>query len=237
MSGEKYYFEEHPFDVIEMLDSKRDQAWEWIYLSKVDAIFKMLDLRKDSKVLDVGCGTGYASLRYDGFYNRGIEVVSTDVSKSEVNLGRRYARELDRPQEFLVGDGLSLPFKGNSFNAAFCINLLHHIEDHRSMIKEMARVACKVCCVEPNNLNPVHRRYQKTEVAKRAGDTKSFYLHELKNDFRYIGLKNIKTKRICCVYPKLSGKLLKFMIKVEPFLEITPILNLISGSLMICGEK
>lgn len=237
MQDEKYYFEEHPFDVIEMLDSKRNPAWEHIFISKVDAIFTMLDLGNCSKVLDVGCGTGYASLRYDGFFDRGIEVISTDIAKTEVNLGRRYARASGRHQEFLVGDALSLPFKTNSFDAAFCTGILHHIDDHRSVIKEMGRVAHKVCCVEPNNLNPRIRHYQKTEAAKRAGDTKAFYLRKLKNDFRSAGLRDIKTKRICFIYPTSNEKLLKFMVKIEPILEITPIVNLISGLLVVCGEK
>jgi len=32
MKSEKYYFEEHPFDIIEVLDSKKDPAWEYIYI-------------------------------------------------------------------------------------------------------------------------------------------------------------------------------------------------------------
>ena len=237
VTDEKYYFEEHPFDIVEQLDSKRNSVWEYIYISKVDAIFNMLNPQSGSKVLDVGCGTGYTSLRYDGFYNRGIKMTSIDISKTEVKMARRYAEESDRQQEFLAGNALSLPFKNNSFDAAFCINLLHHIDDHQLVIQEMGRVARKVCCVEPNNLNPMQRRYQKTEVAKKAGDTKAFYLRELKNDFRCAGLKNIRTRRIHCIYPKLSGKVLKFMIRVEPTLCRIPIINLISGSLVVCGEK
>jgi SAM-dependent methyltransferase len=237
MESEQYYFEEHPFDIIELLDSKRDPGWEYIYISKVDAIFKMLNLKNDSKVLDVGCGTGYASLRYNGFHDRGIEVISIDISKIEVKMAEQHAEESNKQKDFLLGDALSLPFKSNSFDAAFCISLLHHIKDHQSVIKEMGNVARKVCCVEPNNLNPIQRRYQKTEVAKRAGDTKAFYLCELKNNFRCAGLKNIRTRRIHCIYPKLRGNLLNVMIKAEPTLCRIPIINLISGSLVVCGEK
>ena len=147
----------------------------------MDAIFKMLNLKSDSKVLDVGCGTGYASLRYNGFQDRRIEVISIDISKIEVKMAKRYAEESSKQQEFLVGNALSLPFKNESFDAAFCNNLLHHLEDHLSVLKEMSRVARKVCCVEPNNLNPMQKRYQKTEGAKRAGDTKAFLLGELKS--------------------------------------------------------
>ena len=203
----------------------------------MDAIFKMLNLKSDSKVLDVGCGTGYASLRYNGFQDRRIEVISIDISKIEVKMAKRYAEESSKQQEFLVGNALSLPFKNESFDAAFCNNLLHHLEDHLSVLKEMSRVARKVCCVEPNNLNPMQKRYQKTEGAKRAGDTKAFLLGELKSDFRCAGLKNIRTRRIHCIYPRVSGNLLKFMISVEPTLCRIPVINLISGSLVVCGEK
>jgi ubiquinone/menaquinone biosynthesis C-methylase UbiE len=124
VKDEKYYFEGYPFDIIEVLDSKRNPASEYIYLLKVDAIFRMLNPQSGSKVLDVGCGTGYASLRYDGFYNREIEVISIDISKTEVKMAKRYAEESDKQQEFLAGNALSLPFKSKSFDAAFCIGLL-----------------------------------------------------------------------------------------------------------------
>jgi len=78
---------------------------------------------------------------------------------------------------------------------------------------------------------------EKTEYAELAGDTRSFSINELKQDFIYIGFKNINIKLINCIHPAFSGKLLQFMIKIEPLVEKIPILNLISGSIVIYGEN
>lgn len=187
-------------------------------------------------MLDVGCGTGYASLLHNGFNNMEVIVDSIDISKVSVKKGKNYSNDLNKFQEFILGSGLSLPFKDDSFNAAFCIGMLHHISDHILVIREMARVSHKVCCIEPNKLNPMVRRYQKTNAAKLAGDTKAFHLPQLVNDFKMAGLKNIKHLHLNCILP-MNNRLLNFMIKIEPVFQRTPFLNQISGSLLVYGEK
>lgn len=231
----EYYFDKHAYDVFERIIN--NPAWLHIHLSKVDSLIKALDLPSKSRVLDVGCGTGYASLLHNGFNNMGVLVDSIDISKASVKKGKNYSYNLNKFNEFILGSALRLPFKDNSFNAAYCIGMLHHISYHHLAIKEMARVSYKVCCIEPNNLNPMIRRYQKTEIAKRAGDTKAFLLSELVNDFKTAGLKNIKCAHLNCIFPTNNHLLLNFMIKTEPIFQRTPILNRISGSLLVYGEK
>jgi ubiquinone/menaquinone biosynthesis C-methylase UbiE len=234
----KYYFEEHPYDIIESLISEKTMpVIKHIHISKVDAIYKLLNPKKDFMVLDLGCGTGYASLMHEGFANNDLKVVSVDISKSGVSMGKKYSIKFGINRDFMVGDGTKLPFKNNSFDCVFCINLLHHIKNHQHTLNEMARVGKSVCCVEPNSMNPVQRRYQKTEIAKKAGDTKSFFLKELKKDFESSGLKNIKSRGIHYIYPTFKGKLFEFNVKLEPIIEKIPIINLISGSIVIYGEK
>lgn len=174
---------------------------------------------------------------YKKFLNSEIQIFSIDISRCSAQLGKKYAQQLGKDQEFIVGDASALPFKNKSFDYVYCINVLHHIKEHRNAINEMARIGIKVCCVEPNSMNPMQRRYQKTEHAKRAGDTKSFFLNELRNDFKFAGLRNIKSKRIHCIYPSFSGKILDLMIKIEPIIEKIPILNFIAGSVVIYGEN
>lgn len=231
------YFDDHPFDIVKLLDNGDNLALKHLYFSKVDAVFKLLDLSEGSRILDVGCGTGYATLKYDKFYNRKINVVGVDISDSSIKLAKEHALKLNRKYQFLTANATSLPFDDNSFNAAFCINLLHHIDDHVDALKEMARVAEKVCCVEPNDLNPLQRKYQKTEVAKMAGDTKAFNMANLVKDFKSVGLKNIKTMKIHFFHPNASGFMLKMMIHLEPILLKTPLISLMSGGLVVYGER
>ncbi len=231
------FFDSNPFDIVQLIDKGTNPALNHIYISKVDAVFKLLDLKEGSKVLDVGCGTGYASLSFNGFFDNKIDVVGVDISETSVKLANEYSKSLKRNYKFFMGNATNLPFKDNEFDAAFCICLLHHLENHVEGIYEMARVARKVCCVEPNNLNPLQRRYQKTEIAKKAGDTKAFYLNNLVKDFSTVGLENIKTSRLHFIPPNAKGIFLKSMIFAEPILLKTPVINQICGGLVVCGEK
>jgi len=98
----------------------------------------------------------------------------------------------------------------------------------------------KVCCVEPNKFNPVQRSFRRTEIAKISGEEKSFSASELRQLFKDAGLSEIKVKRVNFVRPKWEEKykrLTKFMCKIDPILEKISILNLIGGSLVVCGEK
>lgn len=231
------FFDNHPFDIVQLLEKGNRPVTKHIYISKVEAVFKLLNLNEGSKVLDVGCGTGYASLSYNGFFDNKINVIGVDISETSVKLANEYSKSLKRNYKFITANATDLPFEDNEFDAAFCICLLHHLENHLDAIKEMSRVAKRVCCVEPNTLNPFQRRYQKTEAAKKAGDTKAFYLTELVNDFQTAGLKEIKTSRLHFIYPNAKGIILKAMILTEPILLKAPIINQICGGLVVCGER
>lgn len=237
MKKDKYFFDVNPWDITSLINENRNPAQSYIELNKIDNIFKFLDMSPGSKVLDVGCGTGFASLIYPKFRSNDIKVKSIDISEESINLAKRYAQKMGIEQDFFIGDALNLPFKNDYFDGVFCSGLLHHINESKQAIKEMARVGLKVCCVEPNRINPRQIYYQRTDMAIKAGDTKAFFLRDLVNDFRYVGLTNIKTKRINFLLPTFDGKMLEIFIRSQPFFEKFPLINMISGSLVVCGEK
>jgi SAM-dependent methyltransferase len=91
------------------------------------------DLLLGRTVLDIGCGSGEASL---GLLERGAVPVSLDLTWSAV---RRLKQR--RPRlPVLQGDALHLPFRSASFDHAVSIGVLHHTPDWRRGIAEAARV-------------------------------------------------------------------------------------------------
>ena len=237
MENKEKYFDTYPYDITKAIKEEKNPAWSYINLNKVETVFQMLKLPKGSKVLDLGCGTGFASLIYPKFRLNGIEVISIDISAESIQLAKEYAKKNGINQTFMVGDAFNLPFVDDYFDGVFCIGLLHHIKEHKKVIKEMARVGQKVCCVEPNAINPHQILYQKTKSAKLAGDTKAFYLKGLFNDFNSVGLKNIETERINFILPSMHGKTLDSTIKLQSLINKIPILNYMCGSLAIYGDK
>ncbi len=87
-------------------------------------------------VLDVGCNTGYGTKRFLGVARR---VVGVDVSERAIEVARASASD-GRP-EFLVIDGLTLPFPDDSFDLVVSFQVIEHIEDPVPYLREIRRVA------------------------------------------------------------------------------------------------
>jgi SAM-dependent methyltransferase len=105
--------------------------------------------------LDVGCGTGLT----DSFLRETFaSIAGVDVSPKMVE----QARNANPGVDYEVYDGGRLPFDSASFDIAFAISVLHHVEpaDWRAFAEEIARVVRPgglVVVVEHNPLNPLTR--------------------------------------------------------------------------------
>jgi ubiquinone/menaquinone biosynthesis C-methylase UbiE len=82
-------------------------------------------------ILDIGCGTG----RYAGDWRARYVGVDTDASYLCFAANRYGGR-------FVRGDGARLPIRDGSFDAAYCVGVLHHLDDDQvgGMAMEMMRV-------------------------------------------------------------------------------------------------
>jgi SAM-dependent methyltransferase len=93
------------------------------------------------KVLDIGAGFGSFVL---AARRLGLDAVGIEIAKFEVEYARRrLQREKpdDDPQSvYLLGDGLALPFKVNTFDAVTLWNVLEHVADERNLLSESKRV-------------------------------------------------------------------------------------------------
>ncbi|MBI4709280.1 MAG: methyltransferase domain-containing protein [Candidatus Portnoybacteria bacterium] len=88
------------------------------------------------KVLDLGCGNGRLLELFKG---KAIEYTGLDNSEKLTEI----ARAKYPVQEFLVFDGLEIPFPDNHFDKIFCIAVLHHIPSRhlrQEFLKEAKRV-------------------------------------------------------------------------------------------------
>lgn len=75
-----------------------------------------------------------------GRNTRNIEKNRTDVVFSDISLNAmRAAEKKRRTASFVVLDAQKLPFKNNSIGSILCKDLLEHLPDDKSCIKEMER--------------------------------------------------------------------------------------------------
>lgn len=104
---------------------------------------------KTYSVLDIGCGNGVSTTNITGKFVVGVEL----SQKQMVRAKKRF-----KNTNFVVADARKLPFKSNTFDLIVAINLLHHVADPESILKESYRVLKKggrLLTVDPNLYNPI----------------------------------------------------------------------------------
>lgn len=95
---------------------------------------KALSPQADDWILDVGCGTGRYARRWRCRY------VGVDSNERYLAFARRQFGG-----RFLRGDGAQLAIRDGRVDAAFCVGVLHHLDDAAvgRMVREMLRV-CRI---------------------------------------------------------------------------------------------
>jgi SAM-dependent methyltransferase len=88
----------------------------------------------DLTVLDVGCGTGSTSVAFHKL--TGAAVWGVDKSGEML----RYARQKSRTVNFVRADAHRLPFREKTFDFAYALLVIHHLEDVGAFLRELYRV-------------------------------------------------------------------------------------------------
>jgi ubiquinone/menaquinone biosynthesis C-methylase UbiE len=101
---------------------------------------RLLDLKPDSKVLDVGCGTGHAVLQLASIVSAG-KACGIDVSPGMVEkASSKVPQELKEIVEFVQASSEDIPYPNGQFNHVLCTNSFHHYPDPLRALGEMRRV-------------------------------------------------------------------------------------------------
>jgi ubiquinone/menaquinone biosynthesis C-methylase UbiE len=113
-------------------------------------------LEPHMRVLDVGCGTG---MYFPLVAPLCGSVAGAELSSRYARLATENARAYGLPNvRMSVQDCASLAFPDATFDAALCVDALHHVYDLDGTLAEIARVLKPeghVLIFEPNCLNPL----------------------------------------------------------------------------------
>ena len=107
---------------------------------------------KGKRILDAGCGKGRFSKI---LLEMGAEVVGFDISEKLLNETKKINNG-----SFLLGSVTSLPFKEESFDFVFSVEVIEHVPATEVAIKEMTRVLKrrgKIVVIDKNKLS-LHKR-------------------------------------------------------------------------------
>jgi ubiquinone/menaquinone biosynthesis C-methylase UbiE len=97
------------------------------------------------KVLDLGCGNGRL---YEILKDKKVEYTGIDISENLVNIAKAKYSSCASPShaQFIVGDGIKLPFNDHSFDIIYSIAVFHHLPSKTlrfQFLKEAKRVLKK----------------------------------------------------------------------------------------------
>ena len=104
---------------------------------------KKMQLKPNSKFLDLGCGEGrhcfgaYMSEEIDVF---GFDMSLSDVGKAKENFDQFNENTSTKSCNFGVADAKKLHFKDNTFDFIICSEVLEHIIDYQSALSEINRI-------------------------------------------------------------------------------------------------
>ncbi|MEW6667798.1 MAG: class I SAM-dependent methyltransferase [Thermodesulfobacteriota bacterium] len=100
---------------------------------------RLLDLPRDSRCLEIGCGRGvglgliarrFQPSRLDGL----------DIDPDMIRLAKGSAAKNAGRRVLMTADAQELPYRPRSLDAVFNFGIIHHLEDWKKGIQEIARV-------------------------------------------------------------------------------------------------
>lgn len=122
----------------EEVENYDDNIWEtsfWKAYGKKCMQNWLPQVKENQLMLDIGCGTGRASLP---FAEKGIRVIGCDISKGMLMEAKKQTRFFDI--DYIIADVENLPFKENSFDACIAFGILHHLENPLKLFESANRV-------------------------------------------------------------------------------------------------
>jgi ubiquinone/menaquinone biosynthesis C-methylase UbiE len=90
-------------------------------------------IRRNAKVIDIGCGTGYGSAVLGEKY----EVTAIDNSDEAIGFANKH---YSKKAKFLTANATKLPFRDSSFDVACSFETIEHIKEVKKFLKEVVRV-------------------------------------------------------------------------------------------------
>ena len=106
--------------------------------------FDHLRLKQGDRLLDLGCGEGRHAITAYMLHN--IDAVGIDLSLTDLRTTLERFSEFVEPENenkslgISVANGAELPFPDQSFDKIICSEVLEHIPDYLSVIREIHRV-------------------------------------------------------------------------------------------------
>jgi len=97
-------------------------------------------LYPDTKVLDVGCGTGAATRYAAKLIGPNGKVAGVDINAGMIEVAKSLSVNQEMPIEWYENSAFELPFAENTYDVALSAQTIQFLDDRVTALKEMQRV-------------------------------------------------------------------------------------------------
>lgn len=155
---------------------------------------RLLKLKKEERVLDVGCSHGEQALM---LAKKGFVVTGIDISKKLIEKLNNTAKNEKLNCSGVIGNIEKMPFKNNYFSAIVATEILEHIKHPDKAAQECFRVLKKngiICVSVPTESTEKIFSFLHPNWVKHSGHINVFSKKQIINLLTNSGFKVIKTE-------------------------------------------
>jgi ubiquinone/menaquinone biosynthesis C-methylase UbiE len=121
----------------------RGEEMERHHLSITEQTVRLMDLRPGERVLDLGCGAGWATRLLARLVGEGPkghgQVVGLDISDEMIRRARSASRDFDNIM-FVTGSAQQIPWEENFFDKVLSVESFYYYPDQDRVLHELFRV-------------------------------------------------------------------------------------------------
>jgi ubiquinone/menaquinone biosynthesis C-methylase UbiE len=213
----------------------RGEQMEQHHLNITEQTFRLMDLCPGERVLDLGCGAGWATrilarLVGDGPQGHG-QVIGVDISDEMIRRARAASKEFDNIM-YVWGSAEKIPWEENYFDKVFSVESFYYYPDQDRALHELFRVMAPRA-----RLFILINLYKENHYSLRWVDTLKVSVHA-RSEAEYVELltahafENVEARRIPDLTPTpehYSGQWFKNAEELREFKRI--------GALLLIASK
>jgi ubiquinone/menaquinone biosynthesis C-methylase UbiE len=225
--------------------SRAEDIWGWgtpagqrRAARRAQYFIQLGELTRDTKVLEIGCGTGVFTRQ---IALTGAAVMAVDISPDFVAKSRQNVT--DRNVSFKVEDIHALSLPDEAFDAVIGSSILHHLDIIQALseIKRVLKTGGHIVFTEPNMLNPQILMERKIKfigkILHNTPNETAFVRGKLARVMEQAGFKNIMIKPYDFLHPWTPMSCVNIVEKIGLSMEKIPLVREIAGSLVITAQK
>lgn len=126
--------------IVKIYNLRHSEIYNKIEQDRISIVINKISkmLKKKSKILDFGAGTGNLALK---FLKKGFQVYAADVSNKSLEQLKKKSKS--SKLNTCIIKNKKLPFSSNYFDCVVTYSVLHHVSDYLFGVKELIRVTKK----------------------------------------------------------------------------------------------